>query len=242
MGVAMLKKIVFLSSLLVTSMTAQAALIQYGDYKRDSASNIVTGHGLEWLKWDVTKDMSINSALALYEIDGWRLASNDEMASLFRNFNFIQPSTVFGGGVNTWTAAWDTTEDSLHNMFVKLFGNTVRHSCSTAASTGCYAIDDPYLGSLAYFGSPSPSGRYRLAEILDDSTFIRQDGMVFPRPHLAQTRHHSTLPTGKDITVGVALVRDHAPVSVSAPASIGLFVLGLVALGFRRRSAFVRKV
>ena len=76
----MLMKTFIASCLLVTSMASQAAIISHYGYERDSASNIVTGGGLEWLKWDVTKGLSINAALAAYSADGWMLASNSQMA------------------------------------------------------------------------------------------------------------------------------------------------------------------
>lgn len=38
--------------LLACSPTTFAAVITYGSYSHDTDTNIVTGDGLEWLRWD----------------------------------------------------------------------------------------------------------------------------------------------------------------------------------------------
>lgn len=235
----MLKNIILLSGLLVASMNAQAALISHFGYERDSASNIVKGGGLEWLKWDVTKGMSINKALTDYSSQGWRLASSVDMAALFNAFSF---------GINTWTSneqvsqyaglPWDSSENnSPHASFTLMFGATDKSSCSDVWSSGCYVAYDPKNESHAFFGSDlNSNGIYNLASVKDDNT--RDYGWA-----KGSTGHQAYMyaeAVSRDYSYalyGVALVRSASPQpgTVDTPGSIGLLVLGLAALGYRRR-------
>lgn len=243
----MLKKLVLMSGLLLTSLSAQATLISHFGYERDSASNIVTGGGLEWLKWDVTKGMSINSALASYASQGWRLASNDEMAFLFNQFKF---------GKSDWHANESVTQSiqlpwnsgdalSSHAMFTNLFGVTRTFSCSLdGRTTLCWSDSDPQLYSLALFGADSNrNGMYNMALVQDDAHRVGSD----PRVRLTFDNHEASLSSdlwSPDTSAyrGVALVRNYVPdnVAVPTPGSIGLLALGLVALGYRRRHVLGR--
>lgn len=244
----MLKKIVLLSSLLVTSLSAHATLISHFGYERDSASNVVIGGGLEWLKWDVTKGLSIDSALDLYASDGWRLASNVDMASLFNSFVF--------GNTDGWNAneeefqrselPWNSGDEYSHHIkFMELFGVTRRSSCADYGVTAyCYSDDDPLIGSYAFFGADNnENDRYNLAEVLDDYTLLGANGAVtwygWHNAVLNQDRFSRSHPYSH---VGVSLVRNYVPdpVAVPTPGSIGLLALGLVALGYRRRQVLGR--
>lgn len=242
----MLRKLVVLSSLLISSMSAHAALISHFGYERDSASNIVTGGGLEWLKWDVTKGMSVNTALEKYGSQGWRLASNAEMASTYNRFSF---------GRDVWYALETMSEGkaesfvfdivpSSHTQFINLFGATSINSCSLSAkSIRCYADEEPDVRALAIFGSDSnQNGKYNYAEVVDDSIYLRKDSwtgeerIVFNN-NVAQLYNDRVDSNDSSPTRGVALVRSGVSgnVEVPTPASIGLLALGLVALGVRRQ-------
>lgn len=242
----MLKKLVLLSGLLLTSLSAQATLISHFGYERDSASDIVIGGGLEWLKWDVTKGMSINSALSAYASLGWRLASNDEMASLFNSFEF---------GKTDWHAnesisqiqyiPWDSAEElSSHAMFISLFGFTSQLSCSIVnRATMCYSDDEPLLSALAFFGADqNNNGLYNFATVQDDSILVLADGSIQFNSHMARISSDSQSVSLSSSGLGVALVRNSVPdiVAVPTPGSIGLLALGLVALGYRRRQVLGR--
>jgi hypothetical protein len=236
----MLKRIVLLSSLLVTSMTAHAGLIQYGDYKRDSASNIVTGGGLQWLMWDFTKGMSINSAMSKYEKDGWRLASNDEMASMYNSFKF---GSTYWHNVErdhqSDVLPWDRGDElSPHASFIRLFGVTLRYSCTTLGRKAeCYSDSDPYQAAQAIFGADADAdGLYNVAFVVDDYEWIAPQGFGVPDRHFAGIVSDQLNRDAKDEQFGVALVRNRVPdnVAVPTPGSIGLLSLGLVALGYRR--------
>ncbi len=242
----MLKKFVLLSSLLISSMSAHAALISHFGYERDSASNIVTGGGLEWLKWDVTKGMSVNTALEKYASQGWRLASNAEMASTYNRFSF--GNDVWYAGETNYqrkdtSFVFDIVPNS-HTQFINLFGATSIDSCSLRArSTKCYADEEPDVRALAIFGSDSNlNGRYNYAEVLDDNIYLWKDswtgdtGIRFNNSSAA-LYGDSVYGTTSNTIMGVALVRSGVPgnVEVPTPASIGLLALGLVTLGYRRR-------
>lgn len=216
----MLKKVLVASCLLVASMASQATMISHFGYDRDSASNIVKGGGKEWLKWDVTKGLSIDQALAAYGAEGWTLASNRQMASLFNVFQFgktdwsdvedVFQITLFGGKD-------DGTDDSVYLAFVDLFGATV-------------SWDYYRRATYALFGSDS-----------DDDELFQESYINIDYDRIIAGISDDKL--SRDWAweaVGVALVRPQAsvePSPVSLPGSLSLLTLGLVGLGFRRRQA-----
>lgn len=236
----MIKKIMLASCLLVASMASQAALISYNGYERDTTKNYVTGGGLEWLMWDVTNGMSINSALSLYSSQGWRLASNDQIAALFNKFEF---------GKNDWDnretseqtsiVAWNAAEwAGAHYHFINLFGATHSSSCTDRY---CYAGSDPWITSLAFYGSDADmDSKIQRAQVLDDATFFGRFSASYEN-HVAVLT--ADVSTGAGATNhGVALVRATStpPSVVPTPGSIGLLALGLVALSVRRRHGLGR--
>ncbi len=243
----MLKKLVILSGLLLTSVTAHATIISHFTYERDSASNIVTGGGLEWLKWDVTKGMTINSALAKHAAQGWRLASNQEIAALFNTFQF--GSNIFTGDENNGLfhqSPWSVSEASNHNMFLEIFGTTFASPplCRAGEVDSCYASSDALNESNAIYGSDNDNdGGYKSASVRDDYTYLR--GSALPPVKANAGAYLSP----DNVTVntsgpgyGVALVRTYnmEPSVVPTPGTTGLLALGLVALGYRRRQVLAR--
>lgn len=236
----MLKKILVASFLLVASMGSQATIIEYADYKRDTSGtcavtetdckyNIVTGGGLEWLKWDVTKGLSINQALGAYA--GWTLASNAQMAELFKMFQFGK-TNWFDDEVS-WqgnSVAWNEAEYYAHQHFMNLFGYTFVNESNP------YSKYDPRQIVSAFFGADADKdGRFNEAYISDDYIFDR----VKFSAH-AQISNDLYGRTYRRDTSGVALVRKVSvvpPTQVTLPGSLSLLALGLVALGFRRRKA-----
>jgi len=235
----MLKKILVASFLLVASMGSQATIIEYASYKRDMSGtcaatetdckyNIVTGGGLEWLKWDVTKGQSINQALVANA--GWKLATNVQMASLFNSFQF---------GKTDWSAdesrlqlhatPWSVGEDSTHNIFMQLFGHTLK------LGSGGYSATDPHQITAALFGNDTNGNNlYNYASVHDDFQGAPW-GAVGALAFLTEDKYDATA-----FNFGVALVREVRvvpPTQVSLPGSLSLLALGFVALGFRRRKA-----
>jgi hypothetical protein len=239
----MLKKFLVAACLLSTSMASQATVIEYNGYKRDSASNIVTGGGLEWLKWDVTKGLSIKQALAARSAQGWRLASNSDVVSLFNAFHFgaaiFSSSEAQGNGINL---NWRVGESSAMNDFLSLFGITISSMCRAGEMNYCYFPGDPFVGTQAWFGSDSDrDGLYKAAIVYDDYSTL-YSGNPFGQPGKVEITPDVYTVDRKESFYGVALVRDAAVVTnpVNQPESISFLALGLAALGFRRRQAIRR--
>ena len=238
----MFMKTFIASCLLVTSMASQAALISYNGYQRDSASNIVKGGGLEWLKWDVTNGTSINSALATYAKDGWSLASNIHIATLFNVFQF---------GKTDWTAnpieqshwlAINLEGVSAYENFIELFGETAgyREQCYEYLGLGC--VRDSF--SLAKYGVLTGNSEIRpLIVSVVISPDIYADVNEFMGGYVGYGFKDWTDDWNYEIDgFGIALVRpartDVTPVPL--PTSISLLALGFVALGYRRRQVLRR--
>ena len=78
-------KYVCILSVVCVSHYANGALITRNNFSLDTSTNIITGNGLNWTRWDTLANVSINQALNLYSADGWRLASSDEMIGMYRS-------------------------------------------------------------------------------------------------------------------------------------------------------------
>ncbi len=238
----MIKKIMLASCLLVASMASQAALISYNGYERDTAKNYVTGGGLEWLMWDVTKGVGINSALDAHTAQGWRLATNLEMATLFNKFLF--GSTIFTSdeyaSMRSQTP-WSPLENSPNLAFMSLFGTTGSdtRACGAQNPHVCYPNGDYQVAAKASYGSDdNHDGMYGSASVFDDSTKWTSWGGTTYAAGAAGLWGNSVDPRYNCTECGVALVRNvgqTAPIAVPTSGSIGLLALGLVALGYRRR-------
>ena len=234
----MLKKISLALCLLIIPMTSQATLISHFGYERDSSSNIVTGDGLEWLMWDVTKGMSINQALASFEDDGWTLATNDNMATLFNTFQFGKSDWSYGvlhhdeGIFTRWSP-----DDGAHTYFLELFGITSQSSCMGPGGFRCYLPGESHRLASALYGT-SYEGRvgYQIASVTHQGRYRDNDGPIQYGDSAAALHFKECCSVNfyADHT-GVALVRVNDTIAnpVPSPASIGLFTLGLFALTFR---------
>lgn len=70
-------------ALIISAISANSSALTVSALEEDASSEAL---GLEWIKWTVTAGMSIDEALTAYSEDGWRLATNSEMASLFNKY------------------------------------------------------------------------------------------------------------------------------------------------------------
>lgn len=105
----MFKRILVLVGLAL-SLSANAATISHYGYTHDTETNIVTGGGVEWLRWDQTRGMSANEALATYRGDGWELASNEQVAALLTPFSSSEENV---NGSSSWSPpVWDADENT----------------------------------------------------------------------------------------------------------------------------------
>lgn len=241
----MLKMVLVASCLLVTSMASQATIISHFGYERDSTSNIITGGGLEWLMWDVTKGLSINSALQAHADGDWTLATNNHMAALFNAFQFGKTDWDDREDASqSMNLPWSPSEISNHNSLMSLFGVTWTIPSCTPAALSCYLDSDNRRISTALHGDDADlDGEYKVAQVSDDATFAKLNdlGQYSYASHTADiTRDHYLYNRDfQNPNIGVALVRKVTNLStpVPLPDSISLLALGLVALGFRRRQA-----
>ncbi|MEO3679043.1 hypothetical protein ABGI61_08405 [Rheinheimera sp. FR7-31] len=221
------------------SSYSQAGIIEFNGYSRDESSKFIKGQGLEWLRWDQANGMSINEGLAKFSSQGWRLASNKEMAILFDAFNFGELSWVLQEHQSqrlrlSWS---NTTFDPLDN-FLQLFGFTALSSCSiSGVSTGCYVDYDPYAVSKVLFGNDqNQNSMFNMAEVLSDASLSNngstttQDGFVAFYADIFSKNYSKA---------SLALVRDAAPVSL--PTTVTLFLLSLTILFFTCRHRLIAK-
>lgn len=232
----MYKQLLLLGSFLIASFATQAALIHHNGFERNSSSNIVKGGGLEWLKWDVTANRSINQALALYAPDGWRLASNTEMEGLYKSFSFEKSDwNNSEEPAQRSITPWTQTELSSHNQFVELFGATYSGpACNTSNIHHCYLSTDLFRYTQALFGSDGDKDAlYKRAYIADDFTYSSRSNNLFVVAYgwnEAVIYEDSWNEFDVDQHTGVALVR-----SVNTPATLALLVIGLFLTGQWRR-------
>lgn len=81
------KLILFFCILTSLSFSIHAEKITYSGYTLDTETNLVTGNGLEWLRWDQTKDYTISLALGVHS--EFRLATFEEMSELVNTFSDV---------------------------------------------------------------------------------------------------------------------------------------------------------
>jgi hypothetical protein len=239
----MLRSFFILLAFLIASTSSQAALIEYQGYSRHADSDVVTGGGLEWLKWDVTKNMSIVDALLEYQHAGWSLASNAQMALLLNDFQF---------GKNDWNdVEWESQSsylvsansvDTAMLSFFELFGYTdlwednVVGTCGYFVGAACPGYI--YKAVYAFYGNDADGDQlFNLAHMFTGRILSTADGFAY-RNSAELGADYSDPFWGAQHNAGVALVRTagSTPLPVSLPGSFSLFFLGLVALAYRRRT------
>lgn len=236
-------KVLFTSILLMIPAVGSAALVTHSGYSRPTNSQIITGGGLEWMRWDLTFGRSINSVLNDPVFNGWRLASLDEMASLFNTFSF---------GKNDWQARnavlqysvtpYDPTDlNSSHQKFHSLFGLTSDvdsyRVCDESVIVQCHPFYDRPVESIAWYGDVQNS-QVGLATISDDSLYIDENGELVHfdgYADLSPEYYDSFLDSGDSSMkwiASVALVRDPAPVNIMFSGVLFL----LIGMSIQRQS------
>jgi len=235
---------------LALPLTTHAGPITHNGYTLDEGTHIVSGGGLEWLQWDQTIGRSVNAVITDPLYAGWRLANNNEMASLFNAFTLgathwdTDPTTE-----QIQKTAWDSSEESIFNNFMSLFSITYDGSNRVDIT---YAVDDPAHKTSAFYSegdltsqSYTTGGYIRvgIAGVRDDRTVIattNRRATIGQKD--AEASMYRTEPTPNDFqdalfslnsqpSVGVALVRVSV---VPEPSSFAIFLLGMIGLASRR--------
>ena len=219
-------KILVSAATIFYATTSTATLITHNGFELNTETNIVTGNGLEWLQWDLTIGQPIDAAISHYSSAGWRSANTNEMASLLNSFEFGMTFSGLTNATQSITSPWTSSEDSIHNNFISLFGTTF-FDCNSCNN-------DPAIFSQALSVGPEVIGGQTIFRIS-----VRDD---FTHP-IQKAGHRATLDSlfeetsYSDSRYGIALVRmppDSAP--IPEPATILLFGVGLVGLvGSRNR-------
>ena len=210
--------------LAVVSFNVNAAMISHYGYTLDTNTDIVTGGGLEWLNWGVTDDgdYTVNEVISMYETEGWRLASNEEMVQLLEDFNFMTGFTAIEGNtLDTGLGLLAGDSYLPYLRFFELFGITNVDACP----------HDSCDTSLAVYGSDEDNDNYvKHATVAIDLIGEDDYGSVtlYRDSQNLDDYYH-----GSDYESGVALVRISA---VPVPAAVWLFGSGLIGLiGLARR-------
>lgn len=198
---------IIISILIVFSSTANAALIDNGDYTTDTIS------GLDWLDLSFTEGLSYNDVsdgLAYGdEPQGWRMAKLAEAQNLFEQFGF-PVDDLFN------TELTPEYSDAFNTM-VSYIGTNL----GTGSYSGAYAFVDGYtqVECLQVYGCQNFSSSIWVYKRGENGIDIDTDGFNF---------------TPIDDTIGALMVRD--PVSVPLPASVWLFASALVGMaGLKRK-------
>ncbi len=240
------KKFLISLGLLLSSQVTQASVIEHYGYSRDSSSTVVSDGKLEWLSWNITKGMSIQSALAAFSADGWRLANSRQLTDLFGTFRFGLPKSSWGICESCSLisdGSWTPEEDSPIDHFINLFGWTELLRCANATSMYCYSQNDPAAESWVMFGDDSNNdGWFRSAAVLGDHTYVMSGDTVIQYSERAMflgDNVHKFKLTSKNNNVGVALVRDapivNPPSSIPTPSSLSILLAGIFIPLFRNR-------
>jgi len=216
---------------LFTGFQANAALITHNGYTLDEDTDIVTGGGLEWLQWDVTKGLSVNTALAANGIfggadygNGWTLATNEQMAALFNAFTFNSTTTGTSLG---FTA---NTDNTVMDNFIELMGTT-----SLIQSLPYGSGVNGYRETRAAYGTVSTNDVNKCVYVVSDYQRFDRNGVFvadfanFTRVDVFNCRDADA---GSLFKEGVALVRQ---IDVPEPSTVAILAMGLLGLGLRRK-------
>lgn len=168
----MLRKALAFTTLLVASFSANALLINNGDFTTDTTS------GLDWLDLSETSDQAYNYAES--HNPGWRYATNSEVENLFHQLfdGYSDTDVDWGRSDSTQGAYADQTPDAL--AFRELFGTSADFTVFSY-SYGLYRDDDGLLRSMGALlhSSDSVSVVFGLDFITDFAHFAEDGNLAY---------------------------------------------------------------
>ena len=234
-------KLFSVASLLSASQLANASLINVNGYSLNTETNIVSDGTLEWLQWDETKGLSIESALDKHA--GWSLASNDQMANLFNDFFTGMTWASIETGMEYEFHSENYFNDvAIYNSFLDLFGyRLISTDEDNAEYTQTYTNSRRGIGS--YYGSDEDGdGFYKAASVRDwshSTKYLKDTGEMrnVYTPANASLKQDRYSPTDSYENFGVALVRTSSVADfteVSEPTTALIFALGIFGMLARR--------
>tara|TARA_Y100000310_G_scaffold296856_1_gene329447 strand:- start:3854 stop:4534 length:681 start_codon:yes stop_codon:yes gene_type:complete len=104
------------------SGNALAAVINKYNFSYDPVSNLVEGNGLYWMRWDESIGLSIDSALAQFSIDGWRVATSKEMVDMY---NVFIPSFDWSVALNENSSRGEYISVDEYRDLTSIFGSSL---------------------------------------------------------------------------------------------------------------------
>jgi hypothetical protein len=225
-------RLVVVSVCLAVSGLANADLVTHNNYTLNISTNIVIHtDGTEWLQWDETEGKSISEAISDYASDGWVLAGNAQMNALFTDFGWTVGSDENTGYAQS-SSFTSNVDDSAMDKFIELFGVTFSVSGGDPLVWGGVfgeGVESLRLTSATFGNDLDNDERYNNASVMSDYTFDSQwdDDKVSLRADTPNGDRYTSKVEG----TGIALVR---VTSVSEPASLAIFALGIMGLASRR--------
>lgn len=223
---------------------------EYPSLDVDGVSPIVEFVGLEWLRWDITNGLSINEATDLYGAQGWRVASNAEIANLVNTRIATSSNTMPIGMTDNESDSLYSYEDATHSGFSTFIdlGVTTEFEVTDEDS---FSYGRDFLHSTALYGSDADGDN--LYNLIDFSitnvapSVFQPFAVSWSELSVSSDSYDRNEPVFTDVyyerdtfysySAGVALVRDISVTPVPIPSSLVLFSSALMMLGIWNRKS-----
>jgi len=203
----------------VLSTSANAALIDNGSYTSDTVSQ------LDWLDITETRNMSYNDVSSQFgagqQFDGWRYATDTEMAGWLSSFGFDVPLNDSFCDALCYYGNTQVPSVSAANSLISLWGETYNNGFSATLF-----VFDTFISGAPGSGQLEDYAEYEVEVFIAAALGGSTDTSALGHEDLvtSDTSHSS---------FGHALVRTSV---VPVPAAVWLFGSGLIGLaGFARR-------
>lgn len=233
-----MKKCMSILALSTVALGVQSG--QISDYTLISGNNFVTNTetGREWLQWTETTNMTVAAAYSANQHEGWRIATNADMAALFSDF-FLDVSWSSDENTTQSTSGQTTFGDGTDNskVFGDLFGWTNFYD-SVDVSSGQSPTGDwtGLFSTEAYFGLDADGDLKLNKALVRSENYRTYPNSVTEYPELATLFHDNFTITSSSSRIGVALVRDTVQ-HVPEPSTLALLGLGLFGLRYARKKS-----